>query len=566
MPNKDRLLAQKRSQLHEAGTAEGQKKLCFDSSVSIPDLQLDEVSDLISNRSTSDNEDLKDTDIVENNSINAQDDPVIGDDDVPNQQDVKTVEWIKKDEDFTQLLRDESKKNNRYFLRQWLTQFPWLQYHRAKRQAFCSTCSAHELGKQAPRSFIYIDESSVGFSSWNKGIERFEKHEISDYHRKCHQAGNLSEMEKLPELISDDERRKKKLRREGLKAHLETLRTLLRQGLAFRQQDDNEGNFHQFNKDKSEYIPGLKLLMNENRFMSHDMLEEQEKMIVLPARRELNEELRAAQFFVIIVDEATDISKIEHMSLSVRYCTDNYVVKEEFLGVFTCSDGVTTDALFSYMKDILLRCQLDTSKLVGMAFDGASSMKCLAKKIKAELNTSALFIHCLAHCQELVFKDATKHSEALDEAQTLCEDLYVLVGVSPKRVALFEQIQVELENPDVVRLQNLSRTRWTTRGSAASVVTTKYVDLVMTLDNIAADRTHDTKCKARARGLRNKLQSAKQMFNMFLLKDIAQILEMNSKHLQKNDLSAEEALDCIKKIEIRLNEMRTDDREFDKVR
>lgn len=146
------------------------------------------------------------------------------------------------------------------------------------------------------------------------------------------------------------------------------------------------------------------------------------------------------------------------MSLSVRHCAEQYEVKEDFIGIYECREGVTSDALLEYIKDILIKCQLDTRKLVGMTFDGAMAMKSLAKKIKSEINESAIFIHCLAHCQELIFKDATKYCPALEDAQALCEDLYAIVGISPKRVALFAKIQDKMDN-DVLRLQNLSKTR-----------------------------------------------------------------------------------------------------------
>lgn len=67
----------------------------------------------------------------------------------------------------------------------------------------------------------------------------------------------------------------------GLEAHFGTLKTLLRQGLALRRQEDEEGNVYQFNKDKSQYIPGLKLLMTENRFMSHSLLKNNRKCLCL---------------------------------------------------------------------------------------------------------------------------------------------------------------------------------------------------------------------------------------------------------------------------------------------
>ena len=86
---------------------------------------------------------------------------------------------------------------------------------------------------------------------------------------------------------------------------------------------------------------------------------------------------------------------------------------------------MTADALFEYISDILIRCQLDASRLVGMTFDGTMAMKSLAKKAKSEISKSAIFIRCLAHCQEIRCRQTLA---SLGEAQSLCEDLYVIVG------------------------------------------------------------------------------------------------------------------------------------------
>ena len=283
----------------------------------------------------------------------------------------------------------------------------------------------------------------------------------------------MKEKEKIPQPFNDEECRKNRLRQQGLAAHFGTMKTLLRQDLAIRRQDDKDGN--------------------------------------------------------------------------------------------VCREGATTDALFEYIKDILVRCQLDLKKLIGMTFDGAMAMKSLAKKIKSEINESAIFIHCLAHCQELIFKDATKHCPALGGAQALYEDLYVIVGISPKRVALFAKIQDEIDSDDVLRLQNLFRTRWTTRGAAGYVITLKHAELLATLKIISEDKNTDNRCKAKAKGLITTLEKTRHMFNMFLMRDVAYILEMNSKNLQKYDVTVEEALDCVNRIEIRLAKMRSSAQEFEKV-
>eukprot|EP00794_Sanderia_malayensis_P013016 gene13016-14356_t len=68
--------------------------------------------------------------------------------------------------------------------------------------------------------------------------------------------------------------------------------------------------------------------------------------------------------------------------------------------------------------------------MVGMAFDGASSMKCLARLMKQTISQHAMYFHCFAHCNELVFKDATSlsplvetsHNELQEALSQLKED------------------------------------------------------------------------------------------------------------------------------------------------
>jgi hypothetical protein len=65
-----------------------------------------------------------------------------------------------------------------------------------------------------------------------------------------------------------------------------------------------------------------------------------------------------------------------------------------------------------------------------------------------------------------------------ENARALYEDLYVIVGISPKRVALFAKIQDEIDSDDVLRLYKLSRTKWTTRGAAGNVITSEHAEFV----------------------------------------------------------------------------------------
>ena len=122
----------------------------------------------------------------------------------------------------------------------------------------------------------------------------------------------------------DDLRQKQQyLRRTGLIAHLNTVKTLLRQGLPIRGHNDEESNVFQFNKDKARNDNGLHLPMSENRYFSHEILNEQECLIVLEARRRLVKEINSSKFYSVVSDEASDISKVEQLPFSILHCNDS---------------------------------------------------------------------------------------------------------------------------------------------------------------------------------------------------------------------------------------------------
>ena len=255
--------------------------------------------------------------------------------------------------------------------------------------------------------------------------------------------------------------------------------------------------------------------------MSHDIINEQQEIMVLACRRALNTEINERPFYSIICDEATDIAKTEQMSFSLRHC-DEYNVREDCIGIIPCDKGLDADSLILYIQDILTRCRCNPVKMIGCAFDGATVMKCLAKKLKSKISPTVFRVHCFAHCNELVFKDASKASTFFRHAQDLCEDLYALIGVSPKRVLLFEDIQ---ENTDTTRLRNLSRTWWTTRGPAADIILKKHANVIETLDTLKNDPTCSPECRAKARGLSLQLQTFSAMFGLRAMHHLANGLE-----------------------------------------
>ena len=205
-----------------------------------------------------------------------------------------------------------------------------------------------------------------------------------------------------------------------------------------------------------------------------------------------------------------------------------------------------------------------------MAFDGAASMKLLAQKIKQSLSPGAIFIHCFAHSNELVVHDLHGISEMFRDSLDLCQNLYAFVGAYPKRVLLFENIQKDIENEtqsdnyDILRLQSLSVTRWTTRAKAAHVLLERLSELNQVLASLQIDKASTADVRAKAKGLLKKLDSKELIFKLIGMYEIVTILETLSKELQSKTLTAESASFSIDVARQKLIKLRTE-QEFERI-
>ena len=112
----------------------------------------------------------------------------------------------------------------------------------------------------------------------------------------------------------------------------------------------------------------------------------------------------------------------------------------------------------------------------------------MATQIQVEV-PSAIPLHCLAHCLQLVLQEAGRKCRSLREALELVREIVKLIKLSPKRSTLFAQ---NLENYEGgVTLKPLCPTRWTVRTAAFNAVLEDYVVLQPTIEEILSDITHD---------------------------------------------------------------------------
>lgn len=144
-----------------------------------------------------------------------------------------------------------------------------------------------------------------------------------------------------------------------------------------------------------------------------------------------------SEFVSIIADETKDLKKNEQLSLVLRYYY-NGAVYESFLD-FQRANQLHAEGLTHKIIQCLEKYGLEyKSNLVGQGYDRASVMagKCsgVASRIKAEAK-HAFYVHCNAHCLNLVIFDAVKAVPEADcfffiAAEIVC--IYVRLLCSPE--------------------------------------------------------------------------------------------------------------------------------------
>ena len=80
--------------------------------------------------------------------------------------------------------------------------------------------------------------------------------------------------------------------------------------------------------------------------------------------------IQSSQFLSVMVDETTNR---EQLTLIMRWVSNDFVVGEEFLGLYYLS-STDVQSIVDVMKDVFLRFQIPTSKFCCQCYDRCNTM------------------------------------------------------------------------------------------------------------------------------------------------------------------------------------------------
>ena len=297
----------------------------------------------------------------------------------------------------------------------------WLIYSKSLDAIFCIACKLFNTNANA--------FSAQGYSDWFHVSRDCKGHETALPHLNAMQKFNECRRRQQSNLCIDESLQEQyeleiKFMRSVFERLVEIIKVCGERNLALRgtggheQLDDpNNGNFlrmvemfAKFDPIMSELIRKFKNKEITDNYLSKGIQNEIIELISNKIKENILDNIKAAKYFVIILDCTPDISHQEQLSVTIR-CVDisgNSVnIKEYFLG-FYIMHKQDAETYKNTILNLLQKWGLDIMNCVGQCYDNASSMSGkyngLQQKIK-DINPWSWFSNCASHSLNLIICD-----------------------------------------------------------------------------------------------------------------------------------------------------------------
>ena len=227
--------------------------------------------------------------------------------------------------------------------------------------------------------------------------------------------------------------------------------------------------------------------------------------------RDVCERARNSGCFSVIVDGTQDISGKEQEAIRLWFIDADLEPHKDFIGMYGPPE--TTGATIAQcIFDVFLRLQLPVSMLWGQTYDGASKMAGVYNGCQAIIRQTqplALYVHCAAHCINLVAEKTSCSVIIVRDAVNIVKELGAVFSSSLTFRSAFAHITAE--NEKIHKIKPLCPTRWLVRVDVICALVNQYREVLDTLEEIAGSKnTLSTK----ASGLHSQLSRSATLLGL----------------------------------------------------
>jgi len=428
----------------------------------------------------------------------------------------------------------------------------WLIYSTSQDKVYCFSCKLFS-GLQT--------QMILGCNDWKHLNTILERHENQKEHRKSMvQWLSFEKGIKHGKTIDEENER---LIQESQKHWfnlferlIDIINYLASHNLAFRGHREsldpdhirNSGNFIDLFKLLSKYDLTLRNHLNRineknlnNHYLSPQI---QNELISLMSQAIVNEvigQIKKAKYYAIMLDCTRDISRVEQMSIILRYVnTSTGNIEEHFLGFLAVSE-TAGEFLTNVILNKLETHQLNIQNCRGQGYDNGANMVGINKGVKSRIlliNPRAFFTPCGCHSWNLILVDAANTSSIAKVFFGFIQKIYVLFSKSSKR---WELVKDKLK----ITLKSLSDTRWESRIFSVKAILFQFDDIIDCINNLQnQSEDADTLCDCQA--IITEMLTLEFIISIHVWYEILNRVNNISKIWQKVDINLKIAIDNLR--------------------
>lgn len=466
--------------------------------------------------------------------------------------------------------------------------FSWLEYSLRKNAAFCFVCRLFG-DRVTNRQGGNVDDTfrRTGYTNWKKALEKgkgFNQHASSQGHRDaltgyrsfCQQKSVDVQLSSHNQDVLSARARAIARNRTVVSRLFDVVRLLGKLSLPFRGHDETESSLnkgvflelvHHLAENGDEVLKNhLDTAAKNATYLSPTVQNEMIGVVGKAIKESVIKRVQEATFYSLMMDETTDLSHQEQVSIMVRYvaCSQEQVTIEERLLCLVATTETTGEALAGLLLGAIESSGLDLSLVVGQGYDGGSSMRSEHKGVQArikEKNPRAMFIHCYAHSLNRVLVNSLNH-KSIPEARDFFAALELLISfldASPARHAYFKSVQesIGVREP-VVPGKGMSDTRWSSRAMALE----RYASLpvlkaaIATVEHVI-ESTSDGRTRAVAIGILKSVKTTEFVVLLCAFKPVLSVVNLVSEYLQNPQLDLLSAMQRVNTLRKELARMRS---------
>lgn len=389
-----------------------------------------------------------------------------------------------------------------------------------------------------------------GFSNWKKGEETISGHESSKDHGQCmlDWKNFLHKDSHVDKGISDTMELEVNYWREVLKQVVSAIRYLAERGLPFRGSDEtfgspNNGNYLGALELISEYDPFLKRYIdshaNKGRgtasYLSKTICEEFIELMANKMVAHINDEMKKAKYWGLVVDSTPDISHVDQLSVIFRYYLHGHIYERFFC--FIQIGSHQGESLSKKILQLIEQYDIAISDCPAQTYDNASNMSGKYKGLQAwikQQNDLAIYVPCVGHSLNLVGENSVGARTHASRFVSLLQGLYAFFSASTKRCIVL------IENTKS-KLTSLSETRWTCKADATNALVDNFDGVYQALLRMNQDETQKTEARKEAKRLMEEMKILENAFMAIFWYQILNRFNAVSKFLQKAEVDLNSA-------------------------